>query len=88
MTTLSTTPSSCSETARLDEEGDEMGKRAYIPWHDRIDEELVKDITRQFVQEVYRRAGMRITKVSVHWSHDGKDFDAHAEGTPLAKPPS
>ncbi len=59
----------------------------YIPWHKRIDEDLVKEITEQFVQRIHKEAGMRVTTVRVNWSEDGKDFNAQTFGHPTAQNP-
>lgn len=66
-----------------------MTDKGYIPWHDRIDEELVREITRDFVQRIYKEAGMRVSTTRVNWSEDGRDFDAQTFGRPMGqKPPS
>lgn len=53
-------------------------QKAYIPWHDRIDEALIKHITQQFVKDAFAK-GFRVFSVTVEWRDDG-NFDVQTAG--------
>lgn len=58
-------------------------KKGYIPWHQHIDEALIKELTNQFVQTLWKN-GMKLSHMQVTWRGDGK-FDANTVGSPLTK---
>jgi hypothetical protein len=63
----------------------DRGNKGYIPWHEKVNESLVKELTEQFVQRIFKEAGMRVGIVHVNWSEDGADFNANAYGLPTDK---
>lgn len=60
---------------------DKDKKKAHIPWHERVDEKLIRDIATQFVRDVWKE-GFKITGVSIEW-HDPKNFTVKADGEPI-----
>ncbi len=61
----------------------DRGKKAYIPWHERIDEALIKHISRQFVKDAFSK-GFRVDSLEVTWS-EGGNFNVSATGEPLTR---
>lgn len=62
-------------------------KKAYIPWHERVDEFLIRELTAQFVQTIYKH-GIRLTEVNVKWKGSTGEFevDTIGERLPRTKP--
>lgn len=49
----------------------------YIPWHERIDEEVIREVMRSFILEMYSH-GIKLKGMKVEW--DGNDFVATPQG--------
>ena len=58
----------------------DRGKRGYIPWHERIDEELIKELARQFANRIVKE-GMRPAKIEFHWDENGREFSVSIYGS-------
>lgn len=58
--------------------------KGYIPWHERVDEDLIKSLAQQFVKDVFR-GGIRIRKMEVEWDENG-NFDVSTTGSRIEKP--
>lgn len=58
------------------------GNKGYIPWHERIDEELVKEIMRDFVMKMHK-AGIKLDRLNVDWN--GGYFTAQPEGSAVGE---
>ncbi len=61
----------------------DRGKKAYIPWHERVDEALIKHIASQFVKDAFAE-GFRVRSLEVIWKANG-NFDVSATGEPLTR---
>lgn len=59
-------------------------KKAYIPWHDRVDEKLIRELAAQFVQVVYKH-GIRLTSLDVVWTKGTGEFEVSTSGEPLVR---
>lgn len=59
--------------------------KSYIPWHERIDSELVREVMRQFVIDMFTH-GIRIEGLEVDWQ-DEHTFTAKFDGSPAEHPP-
>lgn len=54
-------------------------KKGSIPWHKKVDEDLIKHVAHQFVKQAWF-AGFQIRQLNVKW--DGKDFNISTHGNP------
>lgn len=59
------------------------GNKAYIPWHKRVDEALIKHVAQQFIKQAWL-GGFRVRQVNVEW--DGEDFNISTHGEPRKAP--
>jgi len=55
--------------------GERDKQKGYIPWHDRINEPMIKELSSQFVEILYRH-GVKVTDIKINWDEKGKfEFD-------------
>lgn len=59
-------------------------KKAFIPWHERVNEELIRELAAQFVQTVYKH-GIRLTELNVRWDGSSGEFQVETTGSPLVR---
>ena len=62
-------------------------QKAYIPWHERVDEELIRHLANQFVQSVYKH-GLKLSELKVEWNGTGYEVQTFGQPRINNKPPA
>ncbi len=58
--------------------------KGYIPWHDRVDEKLILELSKQFVDTIYSH-GLKIRVMNVKWCEHQNKYEIETLGEPLVK---